>query len=331
MPETPKHLLDCLNLVTAPKVSPAAVGGTASAEALHVRRIRSVFEDRNIIAVGISEKTTGRGVKTGELSVCFYVEKKIPKAKMRAGKFVPPVMAAPDGSAAFTDVKAIGRIKPEENKKVSPVQSGFSVGHVDISAGTVGALVKKGKKLFILSNSHVLADSGLGKIKDKVLYPGPHDGGKLPKHLVGALAKFVKFKVGGSFVNHVDCAICEIDTTRLGDLDLSIFGIKGLPKTIKAKRDMVVMKRGRTTGETEGVVEDVNFRVVINYPGVGDVGFLEQVLCSRYTKPGDSGSIVVDKASRSIVGLHFAGANGGSVFNPIADVVKALNFSFVKP
>jgi len=79
------------------------------------------------------------------------------------------------------------------------------------------------------------------------------------------------------------------------------------------------------------VVEDVNFRVVIDYPDVGEVGFLEQVLCSRYTKPGDSGSIVVDKKSKAIVGLHFAGADGKSIFNPIADVIAALGFKFVRP
>jgi hypothetical protein len=332
MPDTPKYLLDCLDMVTKPKVSAAAVGAVESAEARHVKRVRSVFQDPNIVGVGISEKTTGRGVKTGDLSVCFYVEKKIPRNKLRAGKLVPPVMSAPDGTAVFTDVKAIGRVRPEAHKKVSPVESGFSVGHVDITAGTVGAIVKKGKKLYILSNSHVLANSGLGQVKDAVLYPGPKDGGKFPKHLVGTLAKFVKFKVGGKFLNHVDCALCEIDAARLDDLDLSIFGIKlgGLPKTVKAQRNMVVIKRGRTTGETQGVVEDVNFRVVIDYPDVGEVGFLEQVLCSRYTKPGDSGSIVVDKKSKAIVGLHFAGASGKSIFNPIADVIAALGFKFVR-
>jgi hypothetical protein len=328
---TPKYLVDCLDLVTTPKVSANVVGAAESAEARHVKRVRSVFEDPNIVGVGISEKTTGRGVKTGELSVCFYVAKKISRSKMRAGKLVPPVMSAPNGTAVFTDVKAIGRVRPEAHKKVSPIQSGFSVGHVDVTAGTVGAIVKKGKKLYILSNSHVLADAGLGKLEDEVLYPGPGDGGKLSKHLAGTLAKFVTFKVGGRFLNHVDCALCEIDAARLDDLDLSIFGIKGLPKTSKATRDMVVIKRGRTTGETEGVVVDVNFRVVIDYPGVGEVGFLEQVLCSRYSKPGDSGSIVVDKKAKSIVGLHFAGANGGSVFNPIADVINALGFTFVRP
>jgi hypothetical protein len=52
------------------------------------------------------------------------------------------------------------------------------------------------------------------------------------------------------------------------------------------------------------------------------------VLCSRYTDGGDSGSIVVDTDSGKIVGLHFAGANGGSVFSPIQPVMTELKFKF---
>ena len=216
-----------------------------------MKRVRSVFEDPNIVGVGISEKTTGRGVKTGELSVCFYVEKKVAQSKMHAGKLVPPVMSAPNGTAVFTDVKAIGRVRPEANKKVSPIQSGFSVGHVDVTAGTVGAIVKKGKKLYILSNSHVLADAGLGKVKDKVLYPGPADGGKLPETPRRHACEIHQVQGRRQVRQSRRLRACEIDAARLDDLDLSIFGVKGLPKTIKANRGMVVMKRGRTTGETK--------------------------------------------------------------------------------
>jgi hypothetical protein len=120
------------------------------------------------------------------------------KGRLRAGKLIPPVIASSDGTAVFTDVKPLGRVRPEVQKKVTPIQSGFSVAHKDVTAGTVGAVVKKLDKLFILSNSHVLADSGLAKLKDEILYPGPADGGTLPKHLVGTLARFVKFKVAAS-------------------------------------------------------------------------------------------------------------------------------------
>ena len=225
-------------------------------------------------------------------------------------------------------VKAIGRIVPEVNKKAKPIQSGFSVGHVKITAGTVGAIVTKGKKLYILSNSHVLADSGLGAIGDSVLYPGPHDGGKLPQNLAGTLAKFVKFKVGGQFVNRVDAALCAIDSGRLADVNTAIFGVKGLPGTIKAERDMIVMKRGRTTGETKARLKtSTSASRSTMAASVG--GLLRAGALYVVPKGGDSGSIIVDKKSRKIVGLHFAGSNGGSVFNPIGDVIKALGFKFV--
>lgn len=330
MADTPSELLDALNLMTrvsAPKAELLGGGPMGRARALHVQRVRDVFEDPNIVAIGISEKTT-EGNNTGALSLCFYVEKKIAKSKIKAGKLVPPVVASPHGMAVLTDIKAIGRIRPQVLKRVKPVQSGYSVGHEDITAGTLGAIVTKGGKKYLLSNSHVLANSGLGKVKDSVFYPGPADGNKAPTHLVGTLAHFAKFKVGGDFTNRVDAALCLVDKGRLDQLDFSVHGLKGAPNTIAPKRGMAVLKMGRTTGKTEGEIIDVNFRVVIAYDGVGPVGFLDQVLCTRYTKPGDSGSLVVDKASGKILGLHFAGANGGSVFNPIADVIAALKFQF---
>lgn len=93
---------------------------------------------------------------------------------------------------------------------------------------------------------------------------------------------------------------------------------------------MKVVKVGRTTNRTVGEVRDVHFRFLLDYgDDVGEVGFTDQVLCTRYTQPGDSGSLVIDQASGKAVGLHFAGANGGSVFNPIADVLDALRISLV--
>jgi hypothetical protein len=91
---------------------------------------------------------------------------------------------------------------------------------------------------------------------------------------------------------------------------------------------MAVAIRGRTSGNSEGTIKDVNFSAVIPYPGVGKLGFIDQVLCTRYSKGGDSGSIVVDKKSGKIVGLHVAGSEQGSIFNPISEVMSALKFTF---
>ena len=323
--ETPKNLLRALDMVTTTaEPSPQLLG---AARAAHAQRMRTIFDDPNVIGVGISEKIAERR-PTGELSLCFYVEKKVSKRRLTAAKLIPPVVAVPDGQAVFTDVKQIGKLLPQANVRKSPIKSGYSVGHRSIAAGTVGAIVKKGRKYFILSNSHVLALSGQGKTGDKITYPGPSDGGSLPNDEIATLSDFVPFEPGGAFVNQVDAALAKIIEERLEDLDFSILKAKPALATIAPVRGMTVVKRGRTSGDTESTVEDVNFRAIIEYDGVGKVGFLDQVLCRRYTRPGDSGAIVVDKTSGKIVGLHFAGASGGSVFNAIGPVVKALKFKF---
>lgn len=322
--DTPKELIEALNLIRDTKrPKPESLD---SLESRQVDRVRNVFEDRNIVAIGIAEKVTEKH-KTGHLGLCFYVEKKIPKSKIDSSKIVPPVLSVAGRTAVFTDVQQIGKIRPQINKRSSPLMSGFSVGN-DTDTGTLGALVRKSGKLFILSNSHVLARSGKGKVGDDIFFPGERDtSGELQK--VGELSKIFPFKKGDDFLNKMDVALAKVDGELDDDLDFSIRGTKLPLATIAPVRDMKVLIRGRTSGDSEGKIDDVNFSTVIDYDGVGPVGFLNQVKCSRYSKPGDSGAIVVDKESGKIVGLHFAGSPEGSIFTPITTIVKALKFKFV--
>ena len=299
-----------------------------SRAANHMRRI---VQTDNVVGIGISEKVSG-GKATGIIALTFYVERKKSKAKLSAAEMVPPeVPATAMNPTIITDVKAIGRLRPQLNARRKPFQPGNSIGHVDATAGTLGAVVSRNGELYILSNSHVLALAGTAKRGDEIVYPGVFDGGALTADLVAKLARFKKFTRGAAFVNRVDCAIAKPTAERLGDLLAEIRGL-GLPahRTIKPVRGMKVVKVGRTTGKTTGKIQDVHFRFTLDYEGsVGEVGFTDQVLCTRYTDDGDSGSLVLDKASKRAVGLHFAGAEGGSVFSPIDDVLKALGCKLV--
>ena len=194
--------------------------------------------------------------------------------------------------------------------------------------GTLGAIVQKGKKYFILSNSHVLANCGKAKLGVKIIYPGDADREGAKAQAVGVLSDFIAFNKTEDFVNHVDAALAEIDRDFLEKLDFSIFRAKTPLATTEPVRGMKIVKRGRTSGDTEGTVKDVHFSALIPYPGLGKIGFIDQVFCTQYSKPGDSGSIVVDKATGKIVGLHFAGSADGSIFSSISEVVKALKFRF---
>lgn len=323
--DTPDELVHALDLVSG---SRGAVPESLDAlEARQVGRVRTIFEDPNIVGLGITRKITEKK-DTGELSLCFYVEKKKAKRSISTGKMVPPVLSVADRKAVFTDVQEIGKVRPQINRQTSPLLSGYSVGNLT-DTGTLGAIVKKGNKLFLLSNSHVLAKSGLGKIGDKIIFPGEADNGGT-NQVVAKLSKFLKFKRGDDFLNRIDAALAEIDKDFRDEIDFSIRGAGSPPATAEPVRGMKIVTRGRTSGNTEGEVQDVHFRIVLPYEGVGKVGFLDQVKCTRYSKPGDSGSIIVDKASKKIVGLHFAGSSEGSIFNPIGQVIKAFKFKFVK-
>ncbi|MBR1152456.1 hypothetical protein [Bradyrhizobium sp. JYMT SZCCT0428] len=322
--DTPKELVDALDLVSGEKA--LKLESLSGVETREVRRVRTIFEDPNIVAIGISQKISEKE-NTGELGVCFYVEKKLARSKMKNNKMIPPVLSVADRKAVFTDVQQIGKVRPQINKRKSPLLSGFSVGS-SIDTGTLGAIVKKGKKLFVLSNSHVLARSGLGKVGDKIIFPGKLDNGGRDQ-VIATLSAFLKFKTGDDFLNRVDAALAEIDEDFLEKIDFSIRGTKAPLATTVPVRGMKIVTRGRTSGDTEGEVQDVHFRIVLPYQGVGQVGFLDQVKCSHYSKGGDSGALIVDKTSKKIVGLHFAGSPIASIFNPIAEVVKALKFRFV--
>lgn len=172
-----KNLLRALHLLTT-----ARVESLPSARRDPVNQLRQVFDTPNVVAVGIAQKLT-KGKPTGKLALTFYVEKKIDSRKLRGHEMVPVAMpeSLSGKEVVTTDVVELGRLRPEVNVTRRPVQPGNSVGHVLVTAGTLGAVVLKGGKCQLLSNSHVLANSGKGKIGDVILYPGKADGGRQPR------------------------------------------------------------------------------------------------------------------------------------------------------
>src|SRR5207302_4633823 len=182
-------------LTSAPRSRVESLGSGARDQ---TRSLRRIIAKKNVVAVGISEKISKKRA-TGKLAVTFYVEKKVAKNKLRGDDMIPPTMpeVLSGPQAIPTDVIVIGRLKPEVNALRNPVQPGNSIGHVKITAGTLGALVTKGQRVHLLSNSHVLARSGLAKKGDDILYPGPEDGGKSPADLVAKLSGFKAFVTGG--------------------------------------------------------------------------------------------------------------------------------------
>jgi len=174
-----------------------------------------------------------------------------------------------------------------------------------------------------------LARSGKAKKGDAVIYPAEEDGGKTPANVIAKLHNFKKFVLTRNYGNEVDCAIALPDAARLSDIITAIKGI-GLPRgVIKPRRGMKVVKVGRTSGKTSSEILDINMHIKLDYGEIGEVKFINQVLCKQFTDDGDSGSLVLDKATGKAVGLHIAGGEMGSVFNPIGKVLEHLGVKLV--
>jgi hypothetical protein len=299
----------------------------------HATRMRTVFQQKNVVGIGITEKVS-RGQSTGRMAVAFYVVKKLPKNQLSDSTMVPPTVPGPlvAGADVPTDVIELGKIKLHTVPFIqrTPIQPGNSVGHFKASAGTLGAIVRRGEKRMILSNSHVLARSGKGKKGDAILYPGKADKGHRPGDVIAKLNKFTKFKTGGDYVNELDCAVAVLATgAKARPVNHCIRGLVA-PKGIAApKRKMKVQIAGRTTGvsTTPTTIVDTHFRFEVLYPDLGkSVGFKDQILCRPpYAQNGDSGALVVERKTGRAVGLHFAGTSKGSVSCPIAKVLKSMD------
>ena len=207
-----------------------------------------------------------------------------------------------------------------------PLRAGYSVGHRDITAGTLGAFVyAEHGDLCMLSNNHVLANANMGQRGDPIYQQGPSDGGTERDEA----GKLLAFQPLGARGNKVDAALADIrDDARPADLSLPEIG--PLAGTQTALETGPVQKVGRTTGRTFGAVTAVNLRgVPVDYDGT--VYRFDRVLevtgtaaTPVFSRGGDSGALVVN-ADRFAVGLLFAGDEAVTYVNPIDEVLGTLN------
>lgn len=301
-------------------------GVTFDAEAEAELEKRGILGTGNIVGVGISEKKRG-GRPTGRLGLTVYVVKK-PKEKEFS---IASDTEIPDEfNGIKTDVVEIGVIEAfksqpfvDSNRYPRPVPCGCSVGHINVTAGTLGCLVKRGRSMFILSNNHVLANLNRARRGDPIIQPGRADGGSDPRNRIGRLSNFIPIRMGGPS-NLVDAAIAL--TTQVRPEILQIGRPNRIP--IPPSRGMSVKKRGRTTElTTNGIIEDVNLTVRIDYRSAGWALFRNQILIRKpgFSAGGDSGSLIVDHQNRP-VGLLFAGnaITGTTIANRISVVLHAL-------
>ncbi|NBC34443.1 MAG: hypothetical protein GVY13_17345 [Alphaproteobacteria bacterium] len=238
------------------------------------------------------------------------------------------------------DIQYIGRVLKQDcnwfREKNRPLVIGCSVGHFDITAGTLGCFVYiDGDPVpHILSNNHVLADENQAKIGDAIIQPGNLDQGKNPDDEVAHLKNYIK--LSKSKTNHVDCAIARLadgipfEGNQMGGLGQ----LRG-----QLTRDLMpgdkVRKIGRTSGITHGRVTAIELENIVIGFEMGKLRFdgvleIEGEGRRPFSYGGDSGALIVDEELRA-AGLLFAGGDQGGTNRagltyacPIGSVMDAL-------
>jgi hypothetical protein len=310
-----------------------------------------LFDCAHVVAAGVGYKFTG-GNKTTSLSIVCSVTEKLPAAQLSSKDMVPATI---DGIP--TDVLQTGpiRVFQSNTERIRPAPGGVSIGHRDITAGTLGCLVKKGGQTFILSNNHVLANSNDAQIGDPILQPGPYDGGRLPGDHIANLEHFIPVAFIGApsecptansianfltaiakllrsdvrmqaFSEQVDENLVDAAIARpLSDEDVSheILGIGVIQGTTQGELGMAVTKSGRTTGLTTGEILQVDVSANVQYGENRIARFTDQLMAGPMSQGGDSGSAVLDE-NNLLVGLLFAGSDNSTIINRIENVFSAL-------
>ncbi|OGS49228.1 MAG: hypothetical protein A3K68_05905 [Euryarchaeota archaeon RBG_16_68_13] len=277
----------------------------------------------DVVGIGIGHKHV-RGQEIAELAVKVYVRQKLHPLLVKDGLRIPEEI-----EGVPTDVEESGEfsiwrpLPPIYQRKVRPAMGGLSIGHYEISAGTLGCLVKDRGDVYILSNNHVLANEGRGAEGDPVLQPGRYDGGKADKDVLARLDTYVALDPEGP--NVADCAIAQ--PFDPDDVSLDILNLGRLRGSREAHLDEKVQKSGRTTRLTHGTVVDASATLRVGY-STGAYVFTDQILVhgerGAFSAGGDSGSAIVSYDGHA-VGLLFAGSPFFTVANKMTNVEKALD------
>jgi len=313
---------------------------------------RAELQDRaHVVATGVG-LTPGAGGDSSVPCIVCSVAEKLSRAELASRDRVPSML---DG--VRVEVVQTGPIRAlaARTDRQRPAPGGVSIGHHDISAGTLGCLVRKDGVLFILSNNHVLAASNAAELGDPILQPGPLDGGRLPEDRIASLTDFVPISflgapAGGSLVRGgaqllnrclgrlgsdlrlrlvreppstslVDAALARpLDDSLVSDEILEIGSVIDIAS---GELGMEIQKSGRTTGLTRGRIEQVDVTVDVQYGGGRVARFTDQLMAGRMSQGGDSGSAMLDAHAR-LVGLLFAGSESTTVINRVEHVFTGL-------
>jgi hypothetical protein len=303
--------------------------------------------------------TTGGSAETGTISQTglYYAPHSVPVS----------TSANNDGRTTEVLVTAVSQADPTASDSAlvvptpiqaahfpAPVPLGTSGGNAEDTStqggttyccgGTIGSLVSRGGKFYILSNNHVLARSDLAAAGEAIIQPGLVDNNCSAFGTVtaGNLSQF--FNLEDDPRPNVDAALAEIvpgavdplgAIVQLGGTTIGGQPTDGTPNPGPGVAPTIgrpVAKSGAATGLTCGTVLSIDTTIYVEYQLGCNTGstyvcdFTDQIVITDtgFSAQGDSGSLVVTQDTADPVGLLFAGTSTDTVASPVAVVMQQL-------
>lgn len=204
--------------------------------------------------------------------------------------------------------------KDRRKQRLDPMRPGCSVSHPALTAGTLGCLVvdARDESVCMLSNWHVLHGVS-GRPGDRIVQPGPFDDNAIDANGAAILVRSHLGLAG-------DCAIARLDGRSAEPAILELE--TGVEQVGVPDLGDPVVKSGRTTGVTRGIVTRIDVTTKLDYGdgngeqriGGFEIGPDAKALPEdgEISKGGDSGAVwlACDKQGKPqpiVLGLHFAG------------------------
>jgi hypothetical protein len=318
---------------------------------------RELEEYANVVGEGIGLERTDEEGLTDRVAVVVLVEEKVGESDLDESDVLPKTIEI-DGEELPVDVQEVGVVSAQEVaevappeidplavhdvvplemdgeadveaavegfgrvKKMRPAPAGISIGHPDVTAGTLGSSplrTRNGKTVF-LTNNHVAAASGDASVGDPVLQPGKFDGGA-SQDRIGTLLEFSTITFGSGSRNVSDSALVEITPDHV---QTDLFELQ---EDIRGWEEAVIgqfhTKTGRTTGVTRGRCTARNVNIGVNFGSKGVANFVGLDMFERMSAGGDSGSVIGIERPEGFYGtsLLFAGSTQATFAIPMSTV-----------
>ena len=283
--------------------------------------------ESRVHAIGIGSKS-----REGEPAVIVYVTRRLEKDQLPPAAIVPEKIQGVPTAVVESRIARLAAL-PVRQSRVRPLVAGVSISRSGGRSGTLGAFVQSTRStdsktaVLLLSNSHVLAPE-TGRAAGTAVVQASTDDGE--SETVATVLR--ASRLHRTVPITVDAAVAQIAPgIDVNNVVLEIGPVKGTRDPVE---NMRVEKHGRTSGHTVGriaatgltaQVEDEERGIELTFEDLFRVEQLDRD-DPAVGEGGDSGSLVIDAASRDAVGLLHAADDLGSFYyaHPIAHVLKEM-------